>query len=259
MEETCCLILDQSLLSEIHQVLKPARALVFWENSDAQGKSWVHGDIAWLGPVRSCVVILTETDCPPIPLTSHKLRLCNKAFHSSTFKPDWSNNWASWQAYSSSKKRGKRSSWKLHCCTLNANCVFVCLETCPWVWRWPQIKWSLSALISAKMIIALPCPNISCCGLGQILWLFVILPAWLALQYFTPPWFHVLKCAQRGLTTKLAYLEPVAPYFDKATDAEWKDLKIAMLSDHCMMRFDHRKGTYLCTDFSTLSFGYATT
>ena len=72
------------------------------------------------------------------------------------------------------------------------------------------------------------------------------------------PHFEVRAKRLREIT-KLVYLEPVAPHFDEAARAEWEDIKCALLSDHCMMRFDYRKRLFLRTDFSALSFGYATT
>ena len=58
---------------------------------------------------------------------------------------------------------------------------------------------------------------------------------------------------------KLVYLEPLAPQSDNAAKTEWEDIKDAMLSDYCIMRFDHRKCQYLCTDFSSIRFGYTAT
>ena len=58
--------------------------------------------------------------------------------------------------------------------------------------------------------------------------------------------------------TKLAYLGPVAPHFNKAARLSRRILS-AMISDQCMIWFDHRKCLYLRTDISALNFGYAST
>ena len=56
--------------------------------------------------------------------------------------------------------------------------------------------------------------------------------------------------------TKIAYTEPIFDHFDADAKDEWEDIKEALLSNRCMMRFDHRKRLYLHTDYSALSFGY---
>ena len=58
--------------------------------------------------------------------------------------------------------------------------------------------------------------------------------------------------------TKLAYLGPVAPHFNKAARLSRRILSV-MISDQCMIWFDHRKCLYLRTDISALNFGYAST
>ena len=65
-----------------------------------------------------------------------------------------------------------------------------------------------------------------------------------AISYSTMiPHFEV--CAKRiHKITKLAYSGPVAPHFDRAARLSGRVLS-AMLSDQCMIRFDHRKCLYL--------------
>ena len=58
-------------------------------------------------------------------------------------------------------------------------------------------------------------------------------------------------------TTNLACSEPVALYFNNAAKAECDDIESNMLSDYCMMRFNHRKYLYLHAEFSVISFSYA--
>ena len=56
---------------------------------------------------------------------------------------------------------------------------------------------------------------------------------------------HCEVCAKRiHKITKLAYSGPVAPHFDRAARLSGRVLS-AMLSDQCMIRFDHRKCLYL--------------
>ena len=57
----------------------------------------------------------------------------------------------------------------------------------------------------------------------------------------------------------LVYSEPIAPYFDADAKAGWEDITSDMLSDHYLMRFDHKKRLYLHSDFSAISSGYAAT
>ena len=71
---------------------------------------------------------------------------------------------------------------------------------------------------------------------------------------------HFEVCTKRLCeTTKLVYSEPVALYLSDAANAEWEDIKSVMLSDHCMIHFDHMKHLHLQSDFSVISFGYAAT
>jgi hypothetical protein len=56
--------------------------------------------------------------------------------------------------------------------------------------------------------------------------------------------------------TKLEYTEPVAPHWTPAAQAALEDMKEAILSDPCLLRFDYRKLIVLRTDFSKDGFGF---
>ena len=56
--------------------------------------------------------------------------------------------------------------------------------------------------------------------------------------------------------TKLEYTEPVAPHWTPAAQAALDDMKEAILSDPCLLRFDYRKLIVLRTDFSKDGFGF---
>jgi hypothetical protein len=56
--------------------------------------------------------------------------------------------------------------------------------------------------------------------------------------------------------TKLKYTEPVAPHWTPAAQAALDDMKEAVLSDPCLLRFDYRKLIVLRTDFSKDGFGF---
>ena len=55
---------------------------------------------------------------------------------------------------------------------------------------------------------------------------------------------------------KEEYTMAVGPRWSTATQQSWDGLKQAILADPCIMRYDHRKLTILCTDFSAIGFGY---
>lgn len=57
---------------------------------------------------------------------------------------------------------------------------------------------------------------------------------------------------------KLDYTEPITPQiWTPAVAASWNGIKESILSDLCLVWFDHRKLTVIWTDFSTAGFGYA--
>lgn len=58
---------------------------------------------------------------------------------------------------------------------------------------------------------------------------------------------------------KMEYTETVAPHWDAAAQSEFDDIRLALLSDPCLKRFDARKRVYLLTDFSKHGFGYCAT
>jgi hypothetical protein len=60
----------------------------------------------------------------------------------------------------------------------------------------------------------------------------------------------------REITIKLEYTNPVAPLWLVAAQHSMDDIKEAILSDPCLMRFNHNRLVVLRTDFSSLGFGY---
>ncbi len=56
--------------------------------------------------------------------------------------------------------------------------------------------------------------------------------------------------------TKQEFTETVAPYWTDAAQAAQDNMKNAILSDPCIVRFDYRKLIVLRTDFSNLGFGW---
>ena len=56
--------------------------------------------------------------------------------------------------------------------------------------------------------------------------------------------------------TKLKYRAPVAPHWTPAAQADFDDMKEAILSDPCLLRFDYQKLIVLRTDFSKDGFGF---
>jgi hypothetical protein len=55
---------------------------------------------------------------------------------------------------------------------------------------------------------------------------------------------------------KNEYTNPVAPIWTYAAQADWDDIKQAIISDPSLQRFNYLKLVILCTDFSALGFGY---
>jgi hypothetical protein len=56
--------------------------------------------------------------------------------------------------------------------------------------------------------------------------------------------------------TKLKFANLVAPHWTPEAQAALDDVKNGILSDLCVLRFDHRKLIVLRTDFSSKGFGY---
>ncbi len=60
----------------------------------------------------------------------------------------------------------------------------------------------------------------------------------------------------RELTINHEYTDPVAPIWTDAAQQALNDLKGAILSDPCLMRFNHKRLVVIRTDFSSKGFGY---
>jgi hypothetical protein len=56
--------------------------------------------------------------------------------------------------------------------------------------------------------------------------------------------------------TKLEFANPVAPHWSPEAQAALNDVKNAILSDLCILQFNHQKLIVLHTDFSSKGFGY---
>jgi hypothetical protein len=65
-----------------------------------------------------------------------------------------------------------------------------------------------------------------------------------------------LRIAPLHALTKLEFANPVAPHWMPKAQAALNDMKNAILSDPCILQFDHWKLIVLCTDFSSIGFGY---
>jgi hypothetical protein len=65
-----------------------------------------------------------------------------------------------------------------------------------------------------------------------------------------------LRIAPLRKLIKLKFANPVAPHWTPEAKAALDDVKNAILSDLCILQFDHWKLIVLCTDFSSKGFGY---
>jgi hypothetical protein len=65
-----------------------------------------------------------------------------------------------------------------------------------------------------------------------------------------------LRVAPLRTLTKLKFANLVAPHWTPEAQAALDDMKNAILSDPCILQFDHRKLIVLRTDFSSKGFGY---
>ena len=65
-----------------------------------------------------------------------------------------------------------------------------------------------------------------------------------------------IRAAPLRIVTKQEYTDTIAQHWLHDTEGAWEDLKEAILLDPCIQRFDYRKLVVLCTDFSSLGFGY---
>ena len=69
------------------------------------------------------------------------------------------------------------------------------------------------------------------------------------------PTFELRITALRAITSN-EYSEPIGPYWTPAAKAEFDDIRMALLSDPVIKRFDHTKLVVLRTDFSSYGFGF---
>ena len=51
-------------------------------------------------------------------------------------------------------------------------------------------------------------------------------------------------------------MDPVTPHWTTAAQESFEDIKQSILSDPCLMRFNHQRLIVLCTDFLSRGFGY---
>jgi hypothetical protein len=58
------------------------------------------------------------------------------------------------------------------------------------------------------------------------------------------------------IVIKQDYTKPVGPHWTPKAQGTWDDLKLTILSDPCIQRFDHRKLIVMRTNFSSLGFGF---
>ena len=65
-----------------------------------------------------------------------------------------------------------------------------------------------------------------------------------------------MRVAPLRTVTKEEYTDPIARHWTTDAEQAWDDLKDAILLDPCIQRLEYRKLVVLCTDFSSLGFGY---
>ena len=70
------------------------------------------------------------------------------------------------------------------------------------------------------------------------------------------PHFELRVSHLRELTIKREYTEPVADLWTEECQRAFDDIRNAILSDPCLLRFNHRRLIVLRTDFSAKGFGY---
>ena len=68
--------------------------------------------------------------------------------------------------------------------------------------------------------------------------------------------FELCIAPLREITIKLEYIDPVAPLWSNAAQCSLDDVKEAILSDPCLMRFNHHQLLVLQTDFSAKDYGF---
>ncbi len=70
------------------------------------------------------------------------------------------------------------------------------------------------------------------------------------------PQFELQIAPLHHLITMFEYMDPVKPNWTTAAQDSFEDIKQAILSDPCLMGFNHQQLIVLCTDFSSCGFGY---
>ncbi len=70
------------------------------------------------------------------------------------------------------------------------------------------------------------------------------------------PQFELQILPLRDLITTFEYMDPVKPHWTTAAQDSFEDIQQAILSDPCLMQFNHQRLIVLCTDFSSRDFGY---
>jgi hypothetical protein len=68
--------------------------------------------------------------------------------------------------------------------------------------------------------------------------------------------FELRIAPLREITIKSEYTEPVGPLWNNADRLSMDDLEEAIISDPCLMRFNHKRLIVLRTDFSSRGFGF---
>jgi hypothetical protein len=68
--------------------------------------------------------------------------------------------------------------------------------------------------------------------------------------------FELRIAPLREITIKSEYTDPVGPLWNDSAQQSMNDLKEAILSDPCLVRFNHKRLIVLRTDFSSRGFGF---
>ena len=68
--------------------------------------------------------------------------------------------------------------------------------------------------------------------------------------------FELCIVPLREITIKSEYTDPVAPLWSDAAQRSLDDIKEAILSDPCLMRFNYHQLIVLQTDFSAKGYGF---
>jgi hypothetical protein len=70
------------------------------------------------------------------------------------------------------------------------------------------------------------------------------------------PNFELRISPLHDLTTAFEYTEPATPHWSKDVQCTFDDIRQSILSDPCLLRFNHQRLIVLCTDFSSRGMGY---